>query len=93
MADGTQVIKREMALDDLRQVLVGLLVYPDTDEADAFRANLVMMNVTVKAGQPIWPGWTGEKTAEDIAGNRYTRVDDVWYNAEEAPLPKDAAAV
>ena len=41
-------------------------------------------------------GKTGENTAEDIAGNKYVKVDGEWYNedevAEPEPLPDDAAA-
>ena len=67
----------------------------DTFDSDYIRIEGIMdgdLNVTVKEGQGIWPEWTGENTAEDIAGNQYTRVDNVWYNAEEAPLPEDAIA-
>ena len=67
----------------------------DTFDSDYIRIEGIMdgdLNVTVKEGQSIWPEWTGENTAEDIAGNQYTRVDNVWYNAEEAPLPEDAIA-
>ena len=66
----------------------------DTFDSDYIRIEGIVdgnLNVTIKEGQSIWPEWTGENTAEDIAGNHYTRVDGVWYNAEEAPLPEDAA--
>ena len=66
----------------------------DTFDSDYIRIEGIVdgdLNVTIKKDQPIWPEWTGENTAEDIAGNHYTRVDGVWYNAEEAPLPEDAA--
>ena len=52
--------------------------------------------MTVKEGQAIWPEWTGENTAEDIAGNRYEQVEGEWYPEEDAPaepLPEDAVAV
>ena len=53
------------------------------------------LNVTVKEGQAIWPEWTGENTAEDIAGNGYVRVENEWHPEAEAPaepLPEDAQA-
>ena len=40
---------------------------------------------TIKAGQPIWPERTGENTAEDIAGRRYTCVDGTWLLEEDVP--------
>ena len=79
--------------------------YTNTFDGDAFDSDYIRiegimdgdLNVTVKEGQPIWPEWTGENTAEDIAGNKYVKVDGEWYNedevAEPEPLPDDAAAV
>ena len=70
----------------------------DTFDSDYIRIEGIVdgdLNVTIKEGQPIWPEWTGENTATDIAGNEYVRVDGEWYPAEEAPeaeLPDDAVA-
>ena len=71
----------------------------DTFDSDYMRIEGILdgnLNVTLKGGQPIWPEWTGENTAEDIAGNKYVKVDGEWYNedevAEPEPLPDDAAA-
>ena len=77
--------------------------YANTFDGDTFESDYVKiegivdgdLNVTVKQGQPIWPEWTDEDAATDIAGNHYTRVDGVWYNEEEIPtepLPESAAA-
>ena len=60
----------------------------NTFESDYVRIEGIMdgdLDVTLKEGQPIWPEWTGGKTATDIAGNDYVRIDSVWYNEEEAP--------
>ena len=70
----------------------------DTFDSDYIRIEGILdgdLNITVKEGQSIWPEWTGENTAEDIAGNRYGQVGGEWYPEEEAPettLPEDAAA-
>ena len=78
--------------------------YTNTFDGDVFDSDYIRiegiadgdLDVTVKEGQPIWPEWTGENTAEDIAGNKYVKVDGEWYNedevAEPEPLPDDAAA-
>ena len=78
--------------------------YTNTFDGDVFDSDYIRiegivdgdLNVTVKEGQPLWPEWTGENTAEDIAGNKYVKVDGEWYNedevAEPEPLPDDAAA-
>ena len=78
--------------------------YYNTFDGDAFDSDYIRiegimdgdLNVTVKEGQSLWPEWTGENTAEDIAGNKYVKVDGEWYNedevAEPEPLPDDAAA-
>ena len=65
----------------------------DTFESDYMRVEGVIdgdLKITLKSGQPIWAEWTGDNTAEDIQGNRYIRIDGVWY-AEDA-LPEDALA-
>ncbi|MBQ3270372.1 MAG: hypothetical protein IJH09_10670 [Clostridia bacterium] len=79
--------------------------YANTFDDDAFDSDYIHiegivdgdLKVTVKEGQPIWPEWTGEDSAEDIAGNRYERVDGVWHAEDEAvqsaEMPGDAAAV
>ena len=70
----------------------------DTFDSDYIRIEGIVdgdLNVTIKEGQPIWPEWTGEDTATDIAGNEYVRVDGEWYPAEEAPeqeIPENAVA-
>ena len=70
----------------------------DTFESDYIRIKGIVdgeLNVTVKEGQAIWPEWTGENTAEDIAGNGYVRVENEWHPEAEAPaepLPEDAQA-
>ena len=57
------------------------------------------LTITIKQDQPIWPEWIGENIAEDLQGNRYVRVDGVWYPEEDAPveeageeLPENAQA-
>ena len=57
------------------------------------------LTITIKQDQPIWPEWIDESIAEDLQGNRYVRVDGVWYPEEDAPtdeageeLPEDAQA-
>ena len=78
--------------------------YTNTFDGDTFDSDYIRiegiadgdLNVTVKEGQAIWPEWTGENTAEDIAGNRYEQVEGEWYPEEDAPtepLPEDAVAV
>ena len=60
----------------------------DTFESDYTRIEGIREGkpeVTIKAGQAIWPEWTGEDTAEDIAGNRFVAVDGVWFSADGAP--------
>ena len=70
----------------------------DTFESDYTKIEGILNNdltITIKKGQPIWPEWTGDNTAEDIQGNEYVRVNDEWYLAEEAPrqeLNEDAVA-
>ena len=70
----------------------------DTFESDYTKIEGILNNdltITIKKGQPIWPEWTGDNTAEDIQGNEYIRVNDEWYLAEEAPrqeLNEDAVA-
>ncbi len=70
----------------------------DTFDSDYIRIEGIVdgdLNVTVKEDQPIWPEWTGENIAEDIAGNGYVRVENEWYPEAEAPiepLPEDAVA-
>jgi hypothetical protein len=46
--------------------------------------------VTIKSGQKIWPEWTGESTAEDIAGSPFEMVDGMWYPKEKVPKHTDA---
>ena len=41
--------------------------------------------VTIKAGQPVWPEWTSENTAETIDGTKFVLTDGVWYE-EDAEL-------
>ena len=78
-------------------------LYTNTFDGDTFDSDYIRiqgivdgdLNITVKADQQIWPEWTGENTAEDIALNRYEQVEGEWYPEEEAPeatLPEDAAA-
>ena len=54
------------------------------------------LNVILKEGQSIWPEWTGENSATDVAGNDFDRVDGVWYPAGDTPAaeaaPDEAAA-
>jgi hypothetical protein len=60
----------------------------DTFESDYTRIEGIREGkpeVTIKAGQEIWPEWTGEDTAENIAGNRFVAVDGVWFSADGAP--------
>ena len=60
----------------------------DTFESDYTRIEGIREGkpvVTIKAGQAIWPEWTGEDTAENIAGNRFVAVDGVWFSADGAP--------
>ena len=74
----------------------------NTYESDYTKIEGIMdgnLNVTIKQGQPIWPEWIDENIAEDLQGNRYVRVDGVWYPEEDAPtdeageeLPEDAQA-
>ena len=42
--------------------------------------------VTLKEGQPVWPEWTGEDTAQDAAGKEFVLVDEVWYPKGEEPV-------
>ena len=67
----------------------------DVFDSDYTRIEGIVNNdltVTVKQGQSIWPEWTGKDAAEDIGGESYKRLDGVWYNENELPLPEDAAA-
>ena len=77
--------------------------YTNTFDGDIFDSGYIRiegivdgnLNVILKEGQPIWPEWTGEDTAADIAGNEYVCAEDGWYPAEEAPeqeLPENTAA-
>ena len=67
--------------------------YEATSDGDTFESDYTRIEgiregkpeVTIKAGQAIWPEWTGEDTAEDIAGNRFVAVDGVWFSADSAP--------
>ena len=50
--------------------------------------------VTVKQDQPVWPEKTGEKTAEDLNGTKYTSDDNGEWTAEPVLSenePADAA--
>ena len=78
-------------------------LYTNTFDGDTFDSDYIRiqgivdgdLNITVKADQQIWPEWTSEDTAEDVAGNEYVCVDGQWYPVEEAPaepLPEDAHA-
>ena len=42
------------------------------------------LKITVKKDQPVWPEWTGEKTASDIEGREYFLKDGKWLSNEEA---------
>ena len=70
----------------------------DTFDSDYIRIEGIVdgdLNVTVKEGQPIWPEWTGENTAEDIAGNGTCgwRASGIpRRSAPPEPLPEDAVA-
>lgn len=71
----------------------------DIFDSDYIRIEGILNNdltVTVKQGQGIWPEWSGENAAGDIAGNAYQRVDGVWYNKDAStlsdPLPDGAMA-
>ena len=77
--------------------------YRNTFDGDTFDSDYIKiegivdgdLNVTVKEGQSIWPEWTGENSAVDIAGNGYARVENEWHpeaQASTGPLPEDAAA-
>ena len=77
--------------------------YTNTFDGDTFDSDYIHiegivdgdLNVTVKQGQNIWPEWTDEDAASDIAGNDYARVDGVWGPETEAPqadeLPEESA--
>ena len=77
--------------------------YTNTFDGDTFDSDYIHiegivdgdLNVTVKQGQNIWPEWTDEDAASDIAGNDYARLDGVWGPETEAPqadeLPEESA--
>ena len=78
--------------------------YTNTFDGDTFDSNYIRiegiadgnLKLTVRKGQSIWTEWTGENEAENIAGEKYIRVENEWYPEAEAPtgpLPEDAAAV
>ena len=80
--------------------------YTNTFDGDVFDSDYICikgivdgnLNVTIKEGQPIWPEWTGENTAEDIQDNQYERIDGIWYDdtvtetSEDEKNETDAAA-
>ena len=73
----------------------GILAFDgDRFDSDYMRIEGIIdgnLKITLKHGQNIWPEWSGDDTAEDIQNNHYQRLDDVWYNADEAkPIPADA---
>ena len=44
------------------------------------------LRITLRKGQPIWPEWTGEMTAEDRNGYHYQLVDEAWEKEEDMPV-------
>ena len=64
--------------------------YQATFDGDTFESNFSKVEgirsgdpaVTVKKGQEIWPEWTGDATAEDIGGRKYTLSDTGWTEDE-----------
>ena len=70
-------------------------LYRNTFDGDTFESEYMLIegiasgdiSVTLKKDQPIWPECTGRNDAEDLNGEKYTRVGGVWYPAGEAPVP------
>jgi len=42
------------------------------------------LTITLTEGQKIWPEWIDDHSAEDIEGDEYTLVNNLWYNTSEA---------
>ena len=74
--------------------------YRNTFDGDTFDSDYIRiegiadgrLNVTVKEGQPVWPEWTDENRAEDIAGSEYVLVGGKWIPAEEVPESEEDKA-
>ena len=48
------------------------------------------LTITLKKNQPIWPEWTDKDSAEDLNGEKYELVDEVWYKEEDVPMKAGA---
>ena len=48
------------------------------------------LEITLKEGQPIWPEWTDKDSAEDLNGDKYELMDEVWYKEDEVPMKAGA---
>lgn len=48
------------------------------------------LKITLKKDQPVWPEWTDKDSAEDLNGDKYELVDEVWYKEDEVPMKAGA---